>query len=79
MANTRLVVCLYKWPWTLHSYEWRFGNLSLHRLTTVNMWQTDRIAMCVQCLLCAVDLLENFAIYVNRRFDAIVSHSQTLV
>jgi len=24
MADTRLVVCLYKSPWTLNSYEWSF-------------------------------------------------------
>jgi len=27
MADTRLVMCLYKWPWTLHSYEWSFYEL----------------------------------------------------
>jgi len=24
MADTRRVMCLYKWPWTLHSYKWSF-------------------------------------------------------
>jgi len=24
MADTRLVMCLYKWPWMLHSYKWSF-------------------------------------------------------
>jgi len=24
MADTCLVVCLYKWPGTLHSYKWSF-------------------------------------------------------
>jgi len=24
MADTRLVMCLFQWPWTFHSYEWSF-------------------------------------------------------
>jgi len=24
MADTRLAVCLYQWPWTLHAYKWSF-------------------------------------------------------
>jgi len=24
MADMRLVMCLYKWPRTFHSYEWSF-------------------------------------------------------
>jgi len=24
MADLCLVMCLYKWPWTLHSYKWSF-------------------------------------------------------
>jgi len=27
MADTRLVMCLYKWPRTLLSYEWSFYEL----------------------------------------------------
>jgi len=24
MADMCWVMCLYKWPWTFHSYEWSF-------------------------------------------------------
>jgi len=27
MADMRLVMCLYKWPWMLYSYEWSFYEL----------------------------------------------------
>jgi len=27
MADMHLVICLYKWPWMLHSYEWSFYEL----------------------------------------------------